>query len=288
MIERMSLVRLTSIFCGLILCCACASAPHPVPVVAAGTYNKYNKGVLDLTHYKVKSGDTLYSIAWRAGMKMHTLARINKISAPYRIYPGQVLRLKTYVSIQSRRNSSSATKKTEHRSHYSIKHRNNSKKRRIRAKKTKRQVVSHSTKQYVKSVPSKKRLGIHKSRTKLTWIWPTKGHIISGFSSKVAGNKGIDIAGHRNQAIHAASSGRVVYAGNALRGYGNLIIIKHNSDYLSAYAHNRRILVKEHQLVKAGQHIANMGETGTTSYRLHFEIRYKGKSVDPRKYLPIH
>ena len=108
------------------------------------------------------------------------------------------------------------------------------------------------------------------------WRWPTDGKIIDNFSAAEGGNKGIDIAGSRGQPVVATASGRVVYAGNALRGYGNLIIIKHNDDYLSAYAHNDTMLVREQQEVKAGQKIATMGSTGTSSVRLHFEIRYKG------------
>jgi len=119
-----------------------------------------------------------------------------------------------------------------------------------------------------------------------SWRWPTDGKIIDNFSASEGGNKGIDIAGTRGQPIVATASGRVVYAGNALRGYGNLIIIKHNDDYLSAYAHNDTMLVREQQEVKAGQKIATMGSTGTSSVRLHFEIRYKGKSVNPLRYLP--
>lgn len=250
-----------------------------MPVVAAGTYNKYNQGVLDLTWYKVKRGDTLYSIAWRAGLDLKTLARMNHIRPPYRIFAGQKLRLKW-----PNRNS----RKALSRSHFSKKTSSTAKKTIIKPKKHDSGVVTKPTKQYVESVPSKNKLDINKSGAIHHWVWPTKGRILSGFSSKVTGNKGIDIAGHRNQPILAAAAGRVVYAGNALRGYGNLIIIKHNNDYLSAYAHNSRILVKEHQSVKAGQHIADMGETGTTSIRLHFEIRYKGKSVNPLRYLPKH
>ncbi|MCS6040236.1 murein hydrolase activator NlpD [Klebsiella pneumoniae subsp. pneumoniae] len=118
------------------------------------------------------------------------------------------------------------------------------------------------------------------------WRWPTDGKVIENFSGAEGGNKGIDIAGSKGQAIVATADGRVVYAGNALRGYGNLIIIKHNDDYLSAYAHNDTMLVREQQEVKAGQKIATMGSTGTSSTRLHFEIRYKGKSVNPLQYLP--
>jgi outer membrane antigenic lipoprotein B len=120
----------------------------------------------------------------------------------------------------------------------------------------------------------------------IAWRWPTSGNVIQGFSSSDGGNKGIDIGGSRGQAVNAAAGGRVVYAGNALRGYGNLIIIKHNDDFLSAYAHNDSILVKDQQEVKAGQQIAKMGNTGTNDVKLHFEIRYKGKSVDPTRYLP--
>ena len=120
----------------------------------------------------------------------------------------------------------------------------------------------------------------------VAWQWPTSGNIIQGFSDTDGGNKGIDISGSRGQAVKAAASGRVVYAGNALRGYGNLIIIKHNDDFLSAYAHNDKILVTDQQEVKAGQEIAKMGSSGTNTVKLHFEIRYKGKSVDPIRYLP--
>ncbi len=118
-----------------------------------------------------------------------------------------------------------------------------------------------------------------------SWRWPTDGKIIDSFSAAEGGNKGIDISGSRGQPVRATADGRVVYAGNALRGYGNLIIIKHNDDYLSAYAHNDTMLVREQQEVKAGQSIATMGSTGTSSVRLHFEIRYKGKSVNPLRYL---
>lgn len=119
-----------------------------------------------------------------------------------------------------------------------------------------------------------------------TWRWPTEGKVIDNFSATEGGNKGVDIAGTKGQAITATADGRVVYAGNALRGYGNLIIIKHNDDYLSAYAHNDTMLVREQQEIRAGQKIATMGSTGTSSTRLHFEIRYKGKSVNPLRYLP--
>ena len=118
------------------------------------------------------------------------------------------------------------------------------------------------------------------------WQWPVKGKLIGVFSAKEQGNKGIKIAGNRGDIIKAAADGRVVYAGSALRGYGNLVIVKHSDDYLSAYAHADSILVKEKQFVNIGQTLAKMGNTGTDRVMLHFEIRHHGKSVNPMKYLP--
>ncbi|HJU21047.1 MAG TPA: peptidoglycan DD-metalloendopeptidase family protein [Casimicrobiaceae bacterium] len=119
----------------------------------------------------------------------------------------------------------------------------------------------------------------------LDWSWPAKGKVISGFS-ETANLKGIDIAGTAGEAVRASAAGRVVYAGTGLRGYGKLIIIKHNATYLSAYAHNRDILVKEGQQVTRGQKIAEMGSTDADRVMLHFEIRRHGKPMDPTKFLP--
>lgn len=117
----------------------------------------------------------------------------------------------------------------------------------------------------------------------ITWVWPTQGKVAAGFNE--ASNKGIDITGVTGQAINAASSGKVIYSGSDLRGYGKLVIIKHNKTYLSVYAHNSKIVAKEGQTVSAGQKIAEMGNTDSNSVKLHFEIRRLGKSVDPAKYL---
>ena len=117
----------------------------------------------------------------------------------------------------------------------------------------------------------------------IAWAWPTQGKISASFNE--ATNKGIDIAGETGQAIKAASAGKVIYSGSDLRGYGKLVIVKHNKTYLSVYAHNSKIVVKEGQSVVAGQKIAEMGNTDANSTKLHFEIRRLGKSVDPAKYL---
>jgi lipoprotein NlpD len=120
---------------------------------------------------------------------------------------------------------------------------------------------------------------------KVDWAWPTSGKVIAGFSES-ANLKGIDIGGKAGQPVLASAAGRVVYAGAGLRGYGKLVIIKHNNTYLSAYAHNREILVKEGQQVSKGQKIGEMGDTDADQVKLHFEIRRLGKPIDPAKFLP--
>jgi len=117
------------------------------------------------------------------------------------------------------------------------------------------------------------------------WMWPAEGKIVTGFSD-TANLKGIDIAGKSGQPIFASAPGKVVYAGAGLRGYGKLIIVKHNNTFLSAYAHNKDILVKEGQQVTRGQKIAEMGNTDADQVMLHFEIRKQGKPMDPLKFLP--
>jgi lipoprotein NlpD len=117
----------------------------------------------------------------------------------------------------------------------------------------------------------------------IAWIWPTNGAVIAGFDE--AKNKGLDIAGKLGDPVLAAGDGRVVYAGAGLRGYGNLVILKHNNTYLTAYAHNQTLLVKEDQTVRKGQKIAEMGQSDSDRVKLHFEIRRQGKPVDPARYL---
>ena len=119
----------------------------------------------------------------------------------------------------------------------------------------------------------------------IEWAWPTNGKVIAGFSES-SNAKGLDIGGTAGQAVNASAPGKVIYSGSDLRGYGKLVIIKHNNTYLSVYAHNRNILVKEGQQVTRGQKIAEMGDSDADKTKLHFEIRRQGKSVDPAKYLP--
>jgi len=118
----------------------------------------------------------------------------------------------------------------------------------------------------------------------LGFVWPASGSVIAGFNEST--NKGLDIAGKAGDPIIAAADGRVVYAGAGLRGYGHLVILKHNNTYLTAYAHNQKLLVKEDQNVKKGQKIAEMGSSDADRVKLHFEVRRQGKPVDPSRYLP--
>ena len=118
----------------------------------------------------------------------------------------------------------------------------------------------------------------------MAFVWPGTGAVIAGFDE--AKNKGLDLGGKAGDPVVAAADGRVVYAGAGLRGYGNLVILKHNNTYLTAYAHNQTLLVKEDQTVRKGQKIAEMGNSDADRVKLHFEIRRQGKPVDPAKYLP--
>ena len=118
----------------------------------------------------------------------------------------------------------------------------------------------------------------------LPWLWPTSGKVIETFDDPR--NKGIDIAGNEGAPVQAAADGEVVYVGSAVRGYGNLVIVRHSDDFITAYAHNRKVLVAEKQSVKRGQPIAELGRSDADRPKLHFEIRHQGKPVDPLKYLP--
>ena len=118
----------------------------------------------------------------------------------------------------------------------------------------------------------------------ITLAWPNKGPVLQGYNGK--SNKGIDIGGDAGEAVYAAASGKVVYVGNGIRSYGNLLIIKHDKDYLTTYAHNQRILPKEGEMVQQGQRVADMGKSGSDRVKLHFELRFKGQAINPVPFLP--
>jgi lipoprotein NlpD len=140
----------------------------------------------------------------------------------------------------------------------------------------------------LQKVPAQANNRVITENAELKWMWPTKGNVLSKFSASNQTFKGIDISGREGAPVVAAGDGEVVYSGNSLRGYGNLIIIKHKKNFLTAYAHNRKNMVKEGERVVIGQRIAEMGQTGTNRVKLHFEVRYQGKPIDPQGILPLN
>lgn len=228
--------------------------------------------------YRVRRGDTLYSISFRYGLDYREVARWNRIDSRYFIYPGQIISLKPPGN--GSKAASSSTRRTPASSAPSS------------SAATSRQAASSPPKSASASAARQASSRQSASTSGSTasgpvrWQWPHKGRIISRFGGGNPANKGIDIAGKEGEAVRAAASGEVVYAGNGLLGYGNLVILNHNQRYLSAYAHNSRIFVREGDKVKAGEKIAEMGSTGTTRTMLHFEIRRDGNPVDPLRYLP--
>lgn len=210
---------------------------------------------------KASKGDTLYGLSKSTGVSVERLAQLNQLKKPYTIKPGQTIFLKP---IKPKSGSSVATRPSNKPT-----------------KKTTKKTVSTAT---IK-IKQPNSHTVHWPGT-VRWQKPVKGKIIKKFSHQRNDSKGIDIAGKQGDVIVASADGKVVYSGNGLISYGNLIIIKHNKTYLSAYAYNRKLLVKEGDMVKSGQKIAEMGRKDKLSPRLHFEIRKNGKPVDPLKYLP--
>ena len=212
------------------------------------------------SYYVVAEGDTLYSIAFQAGKDYRQLAQWNGIRWPYRIYPDQKLRL------TPSRNSARSLSNTASKQHTRSAPRTQTAKRRSNA-------TSRAAPTTVKS-------------RQIMWQWPTYGPVLNRYSSAVPGRNGLEIGGKLGQPVRTTAAGRVVYSGSGLRGYGKLIIVKHDDVYLSAYGHNRRLLVKEGETLKAGQVIAELGDTGASQPKLHFEIRRNGEPIDPQRLLP--
>jgi lipoprotein NlpD len=218
--------------------------------------------------YTVASGDTLYAIAFRLGVDFRALAAHNKISPPYTIFVGQ--RLKT--DIGSSPNVDRAPSTTGSGRNTSAPSSGASSGSTARAQSGSSAGTAASSRVTSGNQPVGR------------WRWPSEGTVVRVYAEPV--HKGIDISGTRGAAVVAVADGVVVYAGTGVTGYGALLIVKHNDQYLSAYGHNDTILVREGAPVKAGQTIARMGSSGTDSVKLHFEIRSHGKPVDPLRMLP--
>jgi len=279
------------------------------PNTNAPDYSQIQKGSYKGNTYKVNKGDTMFLIAYLTGMDVKDLASMNNMKEPYSLSVGQTLKISncstktitTTVPVKTTAPAAPAEPEVTYTPGANgtqigsdgtvigpIKSGvgNGEPSKPVFTNNTPSTPATTTTQvETTNNTPVNANV-VAPVASNIAWQWPTQGNVIQGFSNTDGGNKGVDISGSRGQAVKAAANGRVVYAGNALRGYGNLIIIKHNDDFLSAYAHNDKILVSDQQEVKAGQEIAKMGSTGTNAVKLHFEIRYKGKSVDPVRYLP--
>jgi lipoprotein NlpD len=215
----------------------------------------------------VRPGETLYSISWRYGWDFKTLAAANRIAAPYTIYPGQNIRLdRGGANVSSTSRSSTAPSSPS-----------------AKPQPTSKPVSKPAP--TVAAAPPKKTPPPSQSGP-IKWHWPASGNVISQYSKTTVGQHGISIDGHAGDPVRAAANGVVVYRGDGLTGYGNLLIIKHSERWLSAYAHNQQMLVKEGQTVNAGERIATMGASGTFRTQLHFEVRRDGTPIDPMTVLP--
>lgn len=241
--------------------------------------------------YTVQKGDTLYGIALEHGFDYKEIAEWNGIASPYTIRIGQQLKfntssqavvvtpLKAGSIVETRQGGEDALLKTQPKAvkrPYAE-----------QAEKGSPAKAESQDKPVPVEVPAeKKETALLEDDERVEWNWPATGKVIAPFNEASSSGKGLDIGGKSGQPVLAAGPGKVVYSGSGLRGYGKLVIIKHNKTYLSAYAHNHQILVKEGQNVTRGQKIAEMGDSDSDQVKLHFEIRRFGKPVDPMKYLP--
>ena len=263
----------------LVLLSACSDVPVNAPVgsrVAVPQKQPASTTIPAVAekpgYHRVRRGDTLYSIAWQNGLNFHQLAEMNAIRSPYTIYVGQSLRL--VPPAPSPMTGPVSTPKPA-----------------PRAIASPVPITRHDPVPAAAPVPAQAPEPEVTSEPALPsvvshWVWPTTGPLLRGYMPEANGKKGIDIGGKAGQPIVSAAAGKVVYSGSGLVGYGRLIIIKHNDSLLSAYGHNSELLVAEGDYVKAGQVIAKMGSSGTSSTRLYFEIRQDGKPVNPLRYLP--
>lgn len=259
---------------GLPILSSCSSRSEPAPVVElyqGKDFLDFKRNGYSGKQYTVQKGDTLFSIAWFSGNDYRDIAKFNSISKPYAIFPNQTLWLRpkpeqnqVKVKASNGQTSKSKPKSTVDRAS--------------------KQAYGERYKNVNKPIRPPEALEFPSRVRK--WTWPAKGKLVSRFELSELGTKGIEISGRKGDIVVAAADGKVVYTGNALRGYGQLVIIKHSDNFLSAYAHNDSLLVEEQKWIKAGQKIALMGSTGTDKIKLRFEVRYKGKSVDPMSYLP--
>lgn len=247
---------------------AAAAATPEAPKVLPGAENAGKPG-----YYTVKQGDTLIRIGLESGQNWRDIVKWNNLENPNVVEVGQVLRVvppgvdPTVASARGVTSSSVQTRPLDAKPAPA-------------ASSPPPTVAGSAPPAAANPAPIAARI----DDDELNWLWPASGTVVANFDE--ARNKGLAIAGKAGDPVLAAADGRVVYAGSGLRGYGNLVIIKHNNTYLTAYAHNQALLVKEDQAVRRGQKIAEMGSTDAERVQLHFEVRKQGKPVDPAKLLP--
>lgn len=264
------------------------------------------------SRYRVQQDDTVYSIACAFDLDYRDLAQANHLSPPYHLQPGQTLTMVVNKEDKIQTKAITFAHKDFGESPPTYEEKDINKKDALVVTNTKKNPSEKkdldSKPVFPKEKPSLaqlqlpeielKKMSVNEQKAevnfpsmsknqKAPWVWPVVGKIIHGFNLQYngGGNKGIDIAGEFGSPIHAVSSGQVVYCGTGLRGYGNLVIIKHDMEYLTLYGHNSKLLVKEGDVVKLGSPIAKMGRTNTGLTMLHFEIRRYGKPVNPLSYI---
>jgi lipoprotein NlpD len=243
-------------------------APQKTAKVLPGAENAGKAG-----YYTVRQGDTLLRIGLDHGQSARDLARWNNLDNPNLIETGQVLRVAPPAQeVAAARAANPAMTASAPA---------------IAAAQPASAASAAASAKPVAAAPAATSSPTNNEGDEpVAFQWPARGTLIAGFDE--AKNKGLDIAGKAGDPVLAAADGKVVYAGSGLRGYGNLVIIKHNNTYLTAYAHNQTLLVKEEQAIKRGQKIAEMGNSDADQVKLHFEIRRQGKPVDPAKFLPAN
>lgn len=264
--------------CAMLMCLglqACSVRP-PAPIE-----DRASTPAPDGRSYRVQPGDTLYSIAWRYGLDYPRLAAANAISPPFTIHVGQRLALREAdvpaapvrpPPVPARKPSEAATVSPPRRPAA------DTPQPRTASPPSRSAGPTASPKPPLKAAAPPPDVAVG------TWRWPADGPVVRRFSATL--HKGIDIGGDEGDPVVAVAAGQVVYAGTGIPGYGELLILRHNPRYLSAYGHNDRLLVGEGARVSAGQQIATRGSSGTNAVKLHFEIRENGKPIDPMSLLP--
>jgi len=270
--------------CALLSACATRRSPAPVEDRSAGRTVPQPAVITEMKplpgaenagkpgYYTVRPGDTVLRIALETGQNWRDIARWNNLDNANVIETGQVLRVVPPVATTASADGVVARPVAPASA--------------ASAALPPASATAIAPRSPAPTLPPVNTPPVSPGDDEIAWAWPTSGgaNVLAGFDEQK--NKGIDIAGKPGDPVLASADGRVVYAGAGLRGYGNLIILKHNNTYLTAYAHNQSLLVKEDQSVRKGQKIAEMGSTDTDRVKLHFEIRRQGKPVDPTRYLP--